>query len=150
MKNIFKFILILLPWFLSSLFFNNHDFYQTLNLPFFALKDYMYGIVWTTLYILIGISIYIIYKNYKFREIKNYNLTLLFNYFFNQLYTFIFFRLQNLFLAFVDTLLIFLTSLYLYKETKELDDKASKFLIPYIIFSLFAFILSITIYFMNL
>lgn len=150
MKKFFRFIIILAPWFLSSTFFKNNGFYDSLNLPFFALKDYMYGIVWTILYILITISIYKIYDIYKFKDIKNYNIALIFNYIFNQLYTLIFFNIQNLFLSFVDTLLIFLSALNLYKETDKLDNKASKYLIPYIIFSLFACILSLTIYFMNL
>ena len=40
--------------------------------------------------------------------------------------------------------------LFLYNETKKLNENASKFLISYILFSLFATILSLTIYFMNL
>ena len=37
MKNILKFIIILIPWFISGLFFQNQtSFYESLNLPFFA------------------------------------------------------------------------------------------------------------------
>lgn len=128
----------------------NNDFYESLNLPFFALPGFLYGIVWTILYILIAISIYMIYSEYKFKDIKSYNIALISNYIFNQLYTFIFFKLENTFLAFIDTVLIVITAINLYDETNKLNTKASKFLIPYIIFSIFACILSITIYFMNL
>lgn len=151
MKNVLKFIIILLPWFISGLLFKDvNNFYDSLNLPFFALPNYLYGIIWTILYILIAISIYKIYQYYKSYEIKAYNKSLIINYLFNQLYTFILFRIQNLFLGFIDALLIFITSLTLYDETKKLDEKASKYLIPYVFFSLFAVILSLTIYFMNL
>ena len=150
MKKILLFVASLLPWFLSSLFVGNNDFYRTINKPFFALPDFAYGIVWTILYILIAISIYMIYSEYKFKDIKNYTTALISNYIFNQLYTLIFFRLENLFLAFVDTILIIITAINLYDETNRLNKKASKFLIPYILFSIFACILSITIYFMNL
>lgn len=151
MKKILKFIIIFLPWFISGLLFNDvNNFYNSLNLPFFALPNYLYGIVWTFLYFLIAISIYKIYKYYKFYEIKTYNKHLMINYLFNQLYTFILFNLQNLFLGFVNTIIIFITSLTLYDETKKLDKEAGKYLLPYIFFNLFAIILSLTIYFMNL
>lgn len=150
MKKFLLFIVVLLPWFLSTLFMGNNDFYKTINLPFFALPSFAYGIVWTILYILIAISIYMIYGKYKFRDIKDYNIALTVNYIVNQLYTFLFFSLNNLFLSFVDTVLIVITAINLYDETKKLDEKASKFLIPYILFSIFACILSATIYFMNL
>lgn len=150
MKKFLLFIVVLLPWFLSTLFMGNNDFYKTINLPFFALPSFAYGIVWTILYILIAIAIYMIYGKYKFRDIKDYNIALTVNYIVNQLYTFLFFSLNNLFLSFVDTVLIVITAINLYDETKKLDEKASKFLIPYILFSIFACILSATIYFMNL
>ena len=151
MKNIILFILILVPWFISGLLFPDiNNFYDNINLPFFALPDYLYGIIWTILYILISISIYKIYTEYKLHEVSSYNKNLLLNYIVNQLYTFILFRLNNLFLAFIDTILILITSLSLYDETKKLNNSASKFLIPYILFSIFAVILSLTIYFLNL
>lgn len=150
MKNLFSFILYLLPWFLSGLLFSSYtDYFDTLNLPWFALPQSLYGIVWTVLYILIAISIYKIYKNNNKKYIKGYNQSLIGNYIFNQLYLFFMFFLENPFLGFVDSLAILITSLFLYYETKELDESASKFLIPYVIFSLYACILSLTIYFMN-
>lgn len=150
MKKILLFIVSLLPWFISSIFMGDNKFYETLNLPFFALPGFLYGIIWTILYILIAISIYMIYSEYKFKDIKSYNIALISNFIFNQLYTFIFFKLENTFLAFIDTILILITAINLYDETNKLNTKASKFLIPYILFSIFACILSITIYFMNL
>ncbi len=150
MKKIILFVVCLLPWFLSSIFISDTSFYETLNLPFFALPSFAYGIVWSILYILIAISIYKIYSNNNFKDIKEYNIALLSNYIFNQLYTFLLFNLNNLFLSFVDSLIILITSINLYTETKKLDESASKFLIPYVIFNVFATILSITIYFMNL
>ena len=59
------------------------------------------------------------------------------------------FFLTNPFLGFVDSVAILITGLFLYYETKELDEKASKYLLPYVIFNLYATILSLTVYFMN-
>ena len=150
MKKLFSFILYLLPWFLSSLLFSSYaDYFNSLDLPWFALPKGLYGIVWTILYILIAIFIYIVYSNNDKKNTKGYNTALISNYIFNQLYLFFMFFLENPFLGFVDSLAIFITSLLLYYETKELDDTASKFLLPYVIFSLYATILSLSIYFMN-
>ena len=58
-KKIIKYLLITLPWFLSSLIFKiDTNYYKTLNLPIFAPPSYLFPIVWIILFILIGISIY--------------------------------------------------------------------------------------------
>lgn len=151
MKKVFLFIIILVPWFLSSLLFRDClSYFDTINIPFFALPKQLYGIVWGILYILISVSIYKIYQNNRLKDVKNYNLILLINYIFNQLYLFLFFCLKNPLLGLIDALLIFISSLYLYIETKELDKDSAKYLVAYIIFNIYASILSITIYFMNL
>lgn len=151
MKKVFIFIIILVPWFLSSLLFRDClSYFDTINIPFFALPKQLYGIVWGILYILISVSIYKIYQNNRLKDVKNYNLILLINYIFNQLYLFLFFCLKNPLLGLIDALLIFISSLYLYIETKELDKDSAKYLVAYIIFNIYASILSITIYFMNL
>lgn len=151
MKNFLKFLLLLFPWFLSGIIFKvDSSFYTSLNLPKFAPPTYFFGIIWTILYILISISIYIVYHTIYHKYIKNYTKVLIYNYIFNQFYTFFFFTLKSIFLGFVDIVLVFITSLFLYYETKEIDQKASLFLIPYNLFTLFALILNLTIYFMNL
>ena len=58
-KKIIKYLLITLPWFLSSIIFKiDTNYYKTLNLPIFAPPSYIFPIIWTILFILIGISIY--------------------------------------------------------------------------------------------
>lgn len=146
-KKILKFIIILAPWFLSYLICNNYNYYSEINKPIFALPKNLFGIVWPILYILIVYSIYLVSKEYMSKEYKK---NLLYNYIFNQLYTIIFFCIKSPFLAFVDVLLTLLTSLFLYYETKELNKKASYYLIPYVLFLIYALILSISIYFLNL
>ena len=60
-----------------------------------------------------------------------------------------FFYLMSPFLGLVITTLTFLSSIFLYIETKKITKKSSYFLIPYMIYGLYAFILMSTIYFMN-
>ena len=151
MKKILKFILILIPWFLGGLFFRSDTiFYNSLNKPFFAPKSIVFPIVWTILYFLIAISIYLIFKNNKLKDTPDYNKALLINYFSNQVFSFLFFTLKSPFLALIDTFIVFISSLFLYYESKELNKTSAKLLIPYIIWNLFALILIITIFFLNI
>ena len=148
MKKIILFVLLLIPWFASALIFPiDSTFYESLKQPFFAPPSFLFGIVWSIIYFLIAVSLYHIYI--KQLNNKQYNLSLILNYITNQLYTFLFFTLKSPFLGFADCLLVFITSINLYLETKSLDTKASKFLIPYLIWNGFATFLSLSIYLMN-
>ena len=96
MKKVFKFILFLLPWFLSTIIFPfDKNYYNTLNLPFFTIPRFVFPIAWTILYILIAYSIFKISEVYSFKDTKNYNRALIINYIFNQLFMFFFFTIKN-------------------------------------------------------
>lgn len=144
-KKILNYLLFLLPWFLSTLLVRDFSYYKELNQPFFAPPTWVFPVVWTILYILVAYSIYKVFN----KRNKEYLIALIVNYISNQLFTILFFLLEKNFLAFVDTLIVFISSLYLYYETKEIDNKYSKFIIPYIIWNAFATILSLTIFLMN-
>lgn len=140
MVKIFKFLLCLLPWFISSIIFKTDTyFYESLNKPFFAPPSTFFKIVWTILYFTIAIFLN---KN----ENKNftYYKSLIINYFSNQIYLFLFFIIKSPFISFVDSIVVFISSLFLYNETK------SKWIIPYIVWNLFATILVLSIYLMNI
>ena len=144
MKNIFKnvvrFLMYLLPWFISSIIFRvDTSFYDSINKPFFAPPGIVFPIVWTILYILIAIGLY----NNKNKNIEYYK-SLIINYFSNQIYTFLFFVIKSPFIAFIDTLVVLISSLFLYNETK------SKWFIPYVIWNVFATILSLSVYLLNI
>ena len=149
-KDILRFIIILLPWLISGIIFPyNKDFYETLRIPSFALPGFIIGITWIILYILISISIYIISKKINILKNTDYLYILITNYLANQLFSFAFFYLMSPFLAFVMTSITFISSIFLFIETKEINKKASYFLIPYIIFSAYALIVSLSVYIMN-
>ncbi len=151
MKNILKFLICLIPWFISGFIFKSDTvFYKSLNKPPFAPPSIVFPIVWSILYILIAISMYLIYKDMSYKDTSDFNKTLLVNYFSNQIFSFLFFTLKSPFLALIDTIIVFISSLFLYYEAKELNKTSAKLLIPYIIWNLFATILIISIFFMNL
>lgn len=145
-KKFFSYLLFLLPWFISSILFKvDKNYYLSLRLPFFAPSPIIFAIVWPILYILIAYSIY---KTYKDRN-NVYTISLIFNYIFNQLYTFFFFVLKNNFLGLIDSIIVLVTSIVLFIEIKKIDKNKSYFLIPYILWNIFAFILSISIIILN-
>ena len=150
-KKILLFFTTLLPWFISNLIPLNYKYYETINKPFFAPPKLFYPIAWTIMYILIAITIYTVLRNYKLKDINNsYKITLLINYIFNQSFTLLFFGLNNPFLGFTSCLGTLLSSLFLYEETSLLNNKISKLLYPYIILLIFATVLSLSIYLLNI
>ena len=149
-KKIFLFLCCLLPWFLNNIIPLNYNYYKEIKLPFFAPPSYFYGIIWPIIYILIAISVYNIVSSLRWKEIpNNYKIILLINYIFNQSYTIIFFGLKNNFLAFISCLGTLITSIFLKEETSLMNNKISKILIPYILLSIFATVLSLSIYLYN-
>ncbi len=123
--------------------------YVTLNKPSFNPPNYLFGPVWTTLYILMGISFYVILD--KAEESIKPKLILIFcvQLILNFLWSFIFFKFQNLGLACVEIILMWLSILtmiiWFYKTSKV----ASLMNIPYLLWVSFASVLTVSIYTLN-
>ena len=150
LKQILLFIIILFFWLLSGLIFKyDAIFYSMLKLPGFALSGKWISIIWFLIYILNTISVVIIYNKVKILQNKDYLYILLTNYFANQLFMYFFFYLMSPFLGFAITTIVMLSAIFLFIETKKISKTSSYFLIPYIIYSIYAFILMATVYFMN-
>ena len=124
--------------------------YEGIAKPPLSPPGWLFPVVWTILYILLAISIYLIYKDNKINETKSYNKILIINYVANQAFQFLFFTIKSPFLALIDTIIVFISSLYLYYESKKLNANSSELLIPDIIWNGFASILITSIFFMNL
>lgn len=146
MKKILKYIGILLPWFIGGLLFRSDQvFYKSLNKPSFAPPGWLFAIIWPILYILIAFSIY-----YVKDKNKDYLKVLIINYFTNQIFSFFFFTIKSPFIAMIDTIIILISSLYLYLESKRDNNLSANLLIPYILWNIFASILIISVYIMNI
>ena len=150
MKKVFRFLLALLPWFISGLIFKvDKSYYDMLTIPPFALKSVLIGIVWSILYILIAIRIFKLSDKVNIFKESDYFYVLVTNYLANQLFLYGFFTLKSPFLGFVLTTITLVSSIFLFLETKKLDKNSSYYLIPYAIFNIYAFILSLAIYILN-
>jgi len=146
LKKIIKFLFLLAPWFLSGILFNNTIFYKTINKPSFAPPGIVFGIVWPILFVLIAISIYRVLGKSNSKYIK----ILIINYILNQLYSYFFFSLNSTFLGLIDTIFLTISTVLLFIETKKIDKFSSYLLIPYLLWCIFATILSFSIFILNI
>ena len=133
---------------LGALLANSMSGYQELNKPSFAPPAILFPIVWSILYILMGISSYIVYisdNKEKESALIVYGTQLIIN----SLWTFIFFNLQARLFAFMWLLiLIILVCIMIYKFFKV--NKLSAYLqIPYLIWLVFAAVLNFATYTLN-
>ncbi len=151
MKKIFTFIIFLLPWFLVNIIPVDYNYYSTIKLPWFAPPTIFYSISWTIIYILIACSMVCLLESYKIKALPTtFKIILLINYLFNQSFILVFFGLKSNFLGFISCIGTLLSTLFLVNELYNLKPKCSKYLIPYIMISIFAVILSFLIYIMNI
>lgn len=133
---------------LSALFSRNMSSYSTLNKPPVNPPGFIFPIVWIILYILMGISSYIIYESdspEKWKALKTYAIQLFFNFW----WSIIFFRFSLYFLAFLWLLaLIILISVMIY-QFYRINQLSSYLQIPYLLWCLFAAYLNFMIYRLN-
>jgi translocator protein len=117
--------------------------YATLEMPSFSPPNWLFGPVWILLYILMGISVYLIWQK-KCR-------TLLFwvHLFFNALWSIIFFGLQNPGLAFVNIIIIWLLIVVLMVQFWKVRKLSTYLLIPYLLWVSFASVLNYFIWYLN-
>ena len=140
-------IIIFIPLILGFItgFLNKPDkWYFKLKKSKLTPPSYIFSIVWSILYIILGVSYYIILKDkpYKYYIIPIIHLII------NLLYTPILFRYHNILWSSIICFLTLLTGiilLYLFSE----NDLVIKLLIPYILWLIFANYLSICLYILN-
>ena len=125
------------------------DWYFNLNKPSFNPPNYLFGPVWSFLYLLMGMSFYLILQETKSplrkKAINIFILQLSLNF----LWSFLFFKFQLLGLAFIEILLIWLSILWMILEFKKLNKTAAYLQIPYLLWVSFASLLNGTIWWIN-
>lgn len=150
MKKVLLFLIYFLPWLLSGLIFKyDANYYEMLNIPSIALPSKVISIIWVIIYILIAISIYKVNKEKNIFKESDYFYVLITNYIANQLFLYVFFNLKSPFFGFVITSVTFISTIFLFLESRKLNKKASCYLIPYGIYGFYALILSLLVYIMN-
>ena len=130
-------------------FLSVETWYQTLNKPSFNPPDWVFGPIWTTLYILMGISIWLVWKN-EDSKIRTIAIKIFwFQLAFNVFWTYLFFGIKKIGLSFIEILflscLILINIIYFFKINKT----ASYLLIPYLVWVFYASLLTYNIWMLN-
>ena len=124
--------------------------YATLDKPFFNPPNYLFGPVWTTLYTLMGISAYLIYRRYQFgKNAKLFWQVYWAQLILNSLWSILFFGFKNLGLALIEIGALWYFIIRTIQESSKLNKAASYLLYPYIAWVSFAALLNLAIYLLN-
>lgn len=155
MKNYQKFVVsLLVPLFIGFLgsFFTSssvNTWYKQLDKPSFNPPEWLFAPVWTMLFILIGLSFYLVWKQ-NFGDRKNiavgiYSIQLILNLFWSLL----FFGLKSPFLAFIEIVLLWIVILSNIIVFYRINKDAGFLLIPYFIWVSFATVLNYFVFILN-
>jgi len=138
----------LLSAFLTSAEMNT--WFDTLNKPSWNPPGYLFGPVWTFLYLLMGISVWLIWKSNISNRRKESAMTIFgVQLFFNFCWSIIFFRYHSPAWAFVDILLMIITIIMTMISFSSISKPATWLLLPYLLWVCFASFLNYTIWMMN-
>lgn len=149
-KKLFFYIIttILIGTVPSIFTFKSMGIYNELNRPPLSPPSILFSIVWTILYILIGISIYIIVKKNP-KDVSEAKLIYYVALVTNALWTPIFFGFKEYFLAFlwIIMLIVFVSAMII--KFYKIDKTSAYLQIPYLIWILFAAYLNFGIVVLN-
>lgn len=123
--------------------------YSHLNKPIFNPPNWIFGPVWTILYFLIGISLYLILEQ-KLKKERNVILSIFsLQLFLNFLWSIIFFGMHLPMLAFVEIAFLWGSIIWLVVNFWKFSKLAALILVPYLCWVSFAAILNLTVAILN-
>lgn len=150
-KFLSSFFICFLPAILGGFFTKTGltEWYDFLHKPVFNPPDWIFAPVWTTLYFLMGISLFLILKapNSKTKNLAvtffALQLTL------NGLWSYVFFSLHNILGAFFVIILLIIFLILSILNIYPINKTAAFIQLPYLFWILFASILNYSIYILN-
>ena len=126
------------------------SWYATLHKPFFQPPNWIFGPVWTILYFMMGISLYLIWIDkikiqQKSQALTNFGIQL----FLNFIWSILFFGLHKPILGFVDIFALWIMIVLTIRTFAPISKNAAYLLIPYLLWVSFASILNLYIVILN-
>lgn len=124
--------------------------YTTIQKPGFTPPNWIFAPVWITLFLLMGISSYLIWdKGLKNKNVRIFLIIFIIQLILNTLWSFFFFGLKSPFYAFIDIILLWIAIILVIMSFFKLSKIAGILLLPYIIWVSFAGILNFFILWLN-
>lgn len=152
-KNLYKLILFIVicegAGLIGSIFTFSAipTWYQALNKPEFSPPNSVFGPVWTTLYLLMGISAYLIWASGK--KVKNALTLFWIHLFFNATWSVMFFGLRNPLLGLINIVILWILIVVVTYRFWKINKSAGLLLLPYLAWVSFATYLNYSIWFLN-
>lgn len=134
---------------LSSFFtITGMPYYDMQKKPFFTPPSILFPVVWTILYLMMGISAAKIRLSHDPKS-KNALQTYYLQLFVNFLWSVLFFGLHQYLAAFFCLLLLIVLILKMIHEFSEFNQTAARLQIPYLLWCIFAAVLNFSIWYLN-
>jgi len=133
---------------LSSILGKVSTEFNSFDKPTWTPPGIVFPIVWTILYILMGISSYLIYESntsYKNSALKIYGINLIIN----GLWSILFFRFKLFFISFITVIILIILTLIMIIKYYKINKTAGLLQIPYLIWLFVALALSYNVFILN-
>lgn len=125
--------------------------YPLIKKPIFNPPNWVFAPVWTMLFIMMGIAAGMVWNKLESNKelVKKGMLFFTIQLLLNALWSYLFFGLNNILLALIEIILLWLVIYETYYIFKQIDKRAGYLLIPYLAWVGFATILTGSIYWLN-
>jgi translocator protein len=129
---------------------NIPTWYTNLIKPVFSPPNWIFAPVWTTLYILMGIALYLIWeKGFKKEKNKQAIIIFMIQLGLNTIWSLVFFSAHLLLTSYIVIVLLWLTIILTINKFLKISKIAGLLLTPYILWVTFASFLNLAIYLLN-
>jgi tryptophan-rich sensory protein len=137
--------------FLGSLFTTSSipTWYKTLKKPFFTPPNWLFGPVWISLYVLMGISLFLVWRRNDHLKLKTALIFFFIQLIFNILWSMSFFGLRSPLLGLIDIILLWVAILLTIQMFLKISRIAGLLLFPYFLWVSFAVLLNLFLWMMN-
>jgi len=126
------------------------SWYVYLNKPFFTPPGWLFGPVWTLLYLLMGVAAYRVYqKGFEKKQVKNALYLFATQLGLNTLWSYLFFGYKLLYIAYIEIIILWIFIFLTIKAFNKVDRLAGKLMIPYLLWVTFASFLNLAVAFLN-
>ncbi len=124
--------------------------YVTLQMPALSPPNYVFGPVWTTLYALMGVALFLVWREgINTRQVKKALTVFAVQLVLNSLWSIVFFGLHNPLGALVVIVALWLSIVWSMVEFYKVSHAATWLLVPYLAWVSFASYLNAAIWFLN-
>ena len=125
--------------------------YASLEKPFFSPPNWIFGPVWVTLYLLMGISLFVVWRRRENNLQKKKGFILFFiQLILNAFWSVAFFGLKSPFLGLINILLLWASILFTIQHFLKISRTAAVLLLPYVLWVSFAAVLNFSFWILNI